>query len=386
MAGILLSIPAKKKGGMWMITKFIMLTFVLVGGSIGYNFLPNVFMMLDIMPELVSQPFFGMAIGAVIGYLVSFLAVKPVEKWINKLENFISEQNVAYLIFGSLGAIFGLIVSLLISFPLLGLSIPIISDVVVLLFTAVFAYIGFHFGSSRREEIRRLFQTRSTKDEENKVLERKDGESFRRYKILDTSAIIDGRILEVVKTGFMEGVLVVSHHVLQELQYIADSSDSIKRVRGRRGLDILNALQKEDGITMQMDDSALPDSDEVDMKLVHLAKKMDGMVVTNDFNLNKVAEFQNVPVLNINELANAVKPVVIPGELMTVLVVKNGTERSQGVAYMDDGTMVVVEEGKHHINQTIDVVVTSSLQTNAGRMIFAKLADSQKALDERTGN
>lgn len=359
---------------------------MLVGGSVGYNFLPNVFMMLDIMPELVSQPFFGMAIGAMIGYLISFLAVKPVEKWINKLEQFISEQNVAYLIFGSLGAIFGLIVSLLISFPLIRFSIPIISDVVVLLSTVIFAYIGFHFGSSRREEIRRLFQTRSTKDEENKVLERKEGDSFRRYKILDTSAIIDGRILEVVKTGFMEGVLVVSHHVLQELQYIADSSDSIKRVRGRRGLDILNALQKEEGITMQMDDSALPDSDEVDMKLVHLAKKMDGMVVTNDFNLNKVAEFQNVPVLNINELANAVKPVVIPGELMTVLVVKNGTERSQGVAYMDDGTMVVVEEGKHHINETIDVVVTSSLQTNAGRMIFAKLADSQKALDERTDN
>lgn len=369
-----------------MITKFIMLTFVLIGGSMGYNFLPNVFMMLGIIPEIISQPFFGMAIGAVVGYLFSFIAVKPIERWINRLEHFISEQNITFLIFGSLGAILGLILALLINLPLIGLSIIVLSDVVPVLISIGFAYIGFHFGSSRREEIRRVFQTRSTKDEENKVLERKEGDTFRRYKILDTSAIIDGRILEVVKTGFMEGVLVVSHYVLQELQYIADSSDSIKRVRGRRGLDILNALQKEEGTTVQMDDSLLPDSDEVDMKLVHLAKKMDGMVMTNDFNLNKVAEIHNVPVLNINELANAVKPVVIPGEMMRVLVVKNGTERAQGVAYMDDGTMVVVEEGKHHINETVDVVVTSSLQTNAGRMIFAKLANSQKAIDEQSND
>jgi uncharacterized protein YacL len=145
----------------------------------------------------------------------------------------------------------------------------------------------------------------------------------------------------------------------------------------------LNALQKEKSIALEMDDSDIPETEEVDLKLVHLAKKLDGMVITNDFNLNKVAEFQNVSVLNINELANAVKPVVIPGEAMRVMIVKHGTERSQGVAYLDDGTMVVVEEGKHHVNEMVDVVVTSSLQTNAGRMIFAKLANDQKSLDNR---
>lgn len=366
-----------------MIEKLVIITFLLIGGSIGYNFLPDLFLAINSVPGWMSHSSFGIAVGVVAGYILSFPAVKPIKRMISRFEKFISEQNVTYLIFGSLGAILGLILALLISISLIAFSIPVVSDVLPFLITVVFAYVGYQFGASRREEIRRLFQTRSTKNEENGVLERKEGDPYRRYKVLDTSTIIDGRILEVVKTGFMEGVLVVSHHVLQELQFIADSSDSLKRVRGRRGLDILNALQKEEGIIVEMNDSELPESEEVDMKLVHLAKKMDGMVVTNDFNLNKVAEFHNVPVLNINELANAVKPVVIPGEKMTVLVVKNGTEREQGVAYMDDGTMVVVEEGKHYMNETIDVVVTSSLQTNAGRMIFAKPAHSQQAIDDR---
>lgn len=372
------------KEGCNVLSKLILLVFVLVGGSLGYNFFPELILLIGSAPEWMNHSFFGMAVGAAAGWLVSFPAVKPIESLLGRVEKFISEQNVTYMIFGSLGAIIGLILSLLINFTLLPFSIPVIGDVLPLIIGVVLAYIGYQFGSSRREEIRRLFQTKSAKDPEGGVLDRKEGESFRKYKVLDTSAIIDGRILEVVKTGFMEGVLVVSHHVLQELQFIADSSDSLKRVRGRRGLDILNALQKEGGVTVQMDDSTLPESDEVDMKLVYLAKKMDGVVVTNDFNLNKVAEFQNVSVLNINELANAVKPVVIPGEKMSVFIVKTGTERSQGVAYLEDGTMVVVEEGKYYINQSMDVVVTSSLQTNAGRMIFAKLAHSQQAIDEKT--
>lgn len=367
-----------------LLAKIVAFTFVLIGGSIGYNFLPELVSMINNLPDWTTHPLLGMGLGAGLGWVLSFPLVKPIETMANRIERFLSEQNVTYLIFGSLGAVVGLILSLLISLPLIALSIPVISEVLPLILVIVFAYIGYQFGAARREEIRRLFQTRSTKTPEDGVLERKEGEAYRKYKVLDTSAIIDGRILEVVKTGFMEGILVVSHYVLQELQFIADSSDSLKRVRGRRGLDILNALQKEKGITVQMDDSDLPESDEVDMKLVYLAKKLDGMVVTNDFNLNKVAEFQNVPVLNINELANAVKPVVIPGENMNVFVVKNGTERSQGVAYLDDGTMVVVEEGKHYINESIDVVVTSSLQTNAGRMIFAKLAHSRQALDDRS--
>ncbi|MFO8068863.1 MAG: PIN/TRAM domain-containing protein [Alkalibacterium sp.] len=366
-----------------MVAKLILLTFVLVGGSLGYNVFPDLITNWNEAPLWLMHPVVGMVLGAGIFYLVSFQAIKPIEKGIAKVEQMFSELSIAYLMFGSIGAIVGLIIALLFSFGLNALNILIISDVIPFILTVALAYIGFQLGTSRREEIRRLFSPKTAKQENSDILDRKEGESFRKYKVLDTSTIIDGRILDVVRTGFLEGVLVISHYVLKELQYIADSSDSLKRVRGRRGLDILNALQKEKGITIEMDDSDIPESEDVDLKLVHLAKRLDGMVITNDFNLNKVAEFQNVSVLNINELANAVKPVVIPGEEMRVMVVKNGTERSQGVAYLDDGTMVVVEEGKNHMNEMLDVVVTSSLQTNAGRMIFAKLKTDQKSLDNR---
>ncbi|GEN51684.1 PIN/TRAM domain-containing protein [Alkalibacterium pelagium] len=366
-----------------MVSKLIILTFILVGGSLGYNLFPEMIDNFDIIPRWLLNPIVGMGIGAGVFYMLSFLAVRPIEKGIKKIEKSFSRFSVAYLMFGSLGAIIGLILSVLISIILGALNMIIISDVVPLILTVVLASLGFQLGTSRREEIRRLFSPKTEKTENEDVLERKSGDSFRKYKVLDTSAIIDGRILDVVKTGFLEGSFVVSHYVLKELQYIADSSDSLKRVRGRRGLDILNALQKEEGISLEMDDSDIPEAEEVDLKLVHLSKKLDGMIVTNDYNLNKVAEFQNVPVLNINQLANAVKPVVIPGEEMQVMIVKNGTERAQGVAYLDDGTMVVVEEGRHHMNDRVDVVVTSSLQTNAGRMIFAKLLNDQKAIDDR---
>ena len=175
---------------------------------------------------------------------------------------------------------------------------------------------------------------------------------------------------------------MIPNFVLYELQYIADSGDSLKRVRGRRGLDILNSLQKEEGISVEMYDGDFEDISEVDSKLIKLAKLLDGVIVTNDYNLNKVSEFQNVAVLNINALANAVKPVVIPGETMNVLLVKAGTERQQGVAYLDDGTMVVVEDGQHYMNEHIEVVVTSALQTAAGRMIFAKPAHSSRNIKD----
>lgn len=368
-----------------MIANLIILTLVLIGGSLGYNFFPDLMNVAPAIPVWIFHPIVGMILGAAVFYLISFQAIKPIERSIKKVENFFNEQSVSYLIFGSIGAILGLILAILISVPMRALNVIFISDVGPLIVAVILAYLFFQYATSRREEIRRLFTSRTQKTDENGVLERKEGDKFRRYKVLDTSTIIDGRILDVAKAGFLEGVLVISHHVLQELQYIADSSDSLKRVRGRRGLDILNALQKEENVTVQMDDSELPESDEVDMKLVHLAKRMDGVIVTNDYNLNKVAEFQRVPVLNINELANAVKPVVIPGENMRVMIVKNGTERSQGVAYLDDGTMVVVEEGQHYMNQSVEVVVTSALQTNAGRMIFAKMAHSQKAIDDWKG-
>lgn len=197
---------------------------------------------------------------------------------------------------------------------------------------------------------------------------------------MDTSVIIDGRIADICKTGFIEGTMVIPGFVLEELQHIADSSDVLKRNRGRRGLDILNRIQKELSVKVHIYEGDFEEIQEVDSKLVKLAKVLSGKVVTNDFNLNKVCELQGVPVLNINDLANAVKPVVLPGEELSVQVIKDGKEHNQGVAYLDDGTMIVVEGGREHIGNEIDVLVTSVLQTSAGRMIFAKPKLLERAL------
>ncbi len=196
-----------------------------------------------------------------------------------------------------------------------------------------------------------------------------------RNKILDTSVIIDGRIADICETGFIEGILVIPQFVLRELQHIADSSDPIKRNRGRRGLDILQKVQKNPNVQVRIHDMDFPDIREVDGKLVAMAKALAAKVVTNDFNLNKVAELHGVPVLNINELTNALRPVVLPGEEIRVYVLKEGKEYNQGVAYLDDGTMVVIDNGRRFIQQTIDVCVTSVLQTTAGRMIFSRLKE-----------
>ena len=190
--------------------------------------------------------------------------------------------------------------------------------------------------------------------------------------MLDTSVIIDGRIADVCETSFIDGTLVIPQFVLRELQLVADSSDPLKRNRGRRGLDILQRMQKMSNITVQIVEEDYPQLREVDLKLIELARAYEGKIVTNDFNLNKVAQLQGVPVLNINELANALKPVVLPGEIMRVFILKEGKEYNQGVAYLDDGTMVVVDNAKKMISKTIDISVTSVLQTTAGKMIFGK--------------
>jgi uncharacterized protein YacL len=192
------------------------------------------------------------------------------------------------------------------------------------------------------------------------------------YKILDTSVIIDGRIADIAETGFLDGIIVTPQFVLRELQLVADSADSLKRNRGRRGLDILQRLQKVATLTIQIVEDDFPAVREVDLKLIELAKVYEGKIITNDFNLNKVAQLQGVQVLNINELANSLKPIVLPGETMRVFILKEGKEYNQGVAYLDDGTMVVVDNARKMIGKTIDVSVTSVLQTTAGKMIFGK--------------
>ena len=191
-------------------------------------------------------------------------------------------------------------------------------------------------------------------------------------KILDTSVIIDGRIADIAETGFMDGIIVVPQFVLRELQLVADSADSLKRNRGRRGLDILQRIQKSASLVVQIVEDDFPAIREVDIKLIELAKVYEAKIITNDFNLNKVAQLQGVPVLNINELANALKPIVLPGEIMKVFILKEGKEYNQGVAYLDDGTMVVVDNARKMIGKTIEIAVTSVLQTTAGKMIFGK--------------
>jgi uncharacterized protein YacL len=200
----------------------------------------------------------------------------------------------------------------------------------------------------------------------------RDTTSLRQYKVLDTSVIIDGRIADICETGFLEGTLVAPQFVLRELQQVADSSDSLKRNRGRRGLDILQKIQKMNGVNVQIVETDFPEIREVDLKLIELARRMHGKIVTNDFNLNKVAQLRGVQVLNINDLANSLKPVVLPGEVMRVFMLKEGKEQGQGVGYLDDGTMVVVDQGRKALGKTIEVTVTSVLQTTAGKMIFCR--------------
>src|SRR3954471_21901206 len=201
----------------------------------------------------------------------------------------------------------------------------------------------------------------------------------RRYKILDTSVIIDGRIADVCETGFIDGTLVIPQFVLKELQLVADSADSLKRNRGRRGLDILQRIQKMSGVEVTISDMDFPDIREVDLKLIELGRTLQGKIVTNDFNLNKVAQLRGVEVLNVNELANSLKPVVLPGEIMKVFILKEGKEYNQGVAYLDDGTMVVVDNARKMISKTIEIVVTSVLQTTAGKMIFGRYIEAGMA-------
>lgn len=362
--------------------KIFNIVMAIIGFSLGATLMPLVWALFNLNSnQWLNNEVTNGLIGAIIFIIISIFTFRYVGRAIRRVEKFISEQSLQDLVFGSIGIIVGLLLGALASIPLYSLKIALLNILLPALIMLVLGYFGFRVGTTKTEEWRKLFAPRAKKGAED-VLERKITDNYHKYKILDTSVIIDGRIYDVAKTGFIEGTLLIPNFVLYELQYIADSGDSLKRVRGRRGLDILNALQKEENISVEMYEGDFEEIQEVDSKLIKLAKMLDGIVVTNDYNLNKVSEFQNVPVFNINALANAIKPVVIPGETMDVLVMKDGTEREQGVAYLDDGTMVVVEDGKHFMNKRINVIVTSALQTAAGRMIFAKPSHSQTTIKD----
>lgn len=355
-----------------MLKKVFQVAFLFIGGALGLYLLPPLyaFMNLSSHPWL-NNPYFSVAIGAVLLFVLSFALSDYFVKLITWSEEVLFKLPVADLLFGTFGLIVGLSVATLAGVAINQMNIPVIAAVVPVILSIVLGYLGFRLGFTKREELLQMFSGKSSK----KRIEDapgKDAEVQGQYTLLDTSVIIDGRIADISATGFVEGTLVVPQFVLTELQHIADSSDTLKRTRGRRGLDILKRLQDERASTVLITEINFEDVSEVDLKLVRLAKKMDAKILTNDFNLNKVCDLHRVEVLNINDLANAVKPVVIPGEDMQVVVIKDGKEHNQGVAYLDDGTMIVVEGGRSYIGQAIKVTVTSVLQTSAGRMIFAK--------------
>ena len=367
-----------------MLKRIIRLIYVLLGAAVGFYYLPLLWEILNWRINIAVLVFMDVAIGAIIFWLLSLALVKPTVKVIHQVEHDLTSKSPIYIFFGALLTILGLVLAVLISIPLWRTHIPVINNVLPILLMVVFSYYGFQIGTSRLDEWKSLALARRNKENGDKgsVIKRQD-DNYHHYKILDTNILIDGRIYDLVKTGFLEGTLLVPNFVLYELQYIADSGESIKRVRGRRGLDILNKLRKEKIVPIEMYDGDFEDIPEVDSKLIALAKKVDGVIVTNDYNLNKVIQFQNVDVLNINNLAKSLRPRVIPGETLKVVVVKKGTERQQGVAYLDDGTMVVVEDGRYFMNDPIEVEVTSALQTDAGRMIFARPLHSQRGINSQ---
>ena len=344
----------------------------------------------------------GALIGGLGGWFVSPYLIRKLGKFTAFVEKQLSKMPINDVIAGAVGLAIGLIIANLLGnafarIPIVGYYIPVI-------FSIVLGYLGVRITIKKRKEITGSFdfikdvlrnreaakETAKTAEESKppelpaqdepppperakvnlvKLKEHKD----KNYKLLDTNVIIDGRIADICKTGFLEGTLLIPVFVLEELQYIADSSDTLRRVRGRRGLDVLQKIREdESNLEVEIMNVDFEDIQGVDSKLVRLAQKLGGKIITNDFNLNKVAQLRGVEVLNINDLSNAVKPVVIPGETMRVQVVKDGKEPGQGVAYLDDGTMIVIENGHRYLSRTISVEVTSALQTSAGRMIFAK--------------
>ena len=362
-----------------MLRRIIQACFLIIGGTLGIFLIPDLLFLISLgdIPFL-ANPYVSAILGALIFYFITFWAVDYVTNFVKWLEESLIKAPLADLITGGVGLFFGLLVAFLIGFAFNAIQVPVFNTVAPILLTLVIGYLGFQVGFKKRDELLNLFSSRKKKGGEEET--EAENKSANTWKILDTSVIIDGRIADICQTGFLEGTIIIPQFVLEELQHIADSSDVLKRNRGRRGLDILNRIQKELKIKVDIYEGDFEEIQEVDSKLVKLAKLTSGVVVTNDFNLNKVCELQGVSVLNINDLANAVKPVVLPGEELNIQVIKDGKEHNQGIAYLDDGTMIVVEEGRDYIGKRIEVLVTSVLQTSAGRMIFAKPKLLEKAL------
>lgn len=358
------------------VEKLLQITFVLLGVGIGYQVGLYTLKYIEHPLTAVGKMSLVGAItvfGGFIMYIFSPGIIGSILRVVSKVESDLQKFPATDIAIGLLGLILGLVIANLLAVSLT--PIPIIGDYFPLILNIAFGYLGVRLALTKKEEIISFFGS---------IPRLKDRFSFKGLKrdsaygemvcpkIVDTSVIIDGRILDIYKSGFLEGVILIPKFVLNELQYVADSTDPMKRNRGRRGLDVLTKLQSEGGNNVKIYEGDV-EGRNVDEKLISLAKKLNAEIITTDYNLNKVANIEGIKVLNINELANALKPVVLPGEELVIQIIREGKEMGQGVGYLDDGTMVVVEEGKYYIGKTVEISVTSVLQTAAGRMIFGKI-------------
>lgn len=354
-----------------MVVLIVRLIFMFVGGIGGYelgdlmrrSYLETLDPTYSIIGFIVS---FIVCVG--LGFVIGGAAGRYTAKLLNRFEVAIQDIPGTDLLMGALGIIAGFLIAFL---PSMILFRTYPGWVFALILYAVCGVIGYIVAVQKKDDLLGFFRPSRVSSPAEA------GERPARVRILDTSVIVDGRIADICFTGFLEGELVVPRFVLQELQAIADSEDPLKRNRGRRGLEVLNALQRQEGVEVRVEERDFPELTGVDSKLVALAKALNAQVLTTDFNLNKIAELQGVRVLNINELANSLKPVVLPGESLTVSLIREGKEPGQGVGYLDDGTMVVVEGGKRFIGKEVHTTVTSILQTPAGRMIFATVKEGR---------
>lgn len=349
----------------------ISILMVVIGISLGITMMPSFWHLINQQDASMNNDVLNGFIGAIIFLILSFLFVGSLVNGLVKLENKLTKVSMAKLIFNFIGAILGLLVGVLTSIPVILLRIPFLSSVVPFLLVFTLLYLGYTIFDRRGDEIAKVLFKKRREMEEVKVAVQSENDYSEHAILLDTSSVIDGRILDVLKTGFVSDRVIVPNFVLLELQLISDSSDSLKRAKGRRGLDLVSALKEFDNVEISAKD--YKDIHEVDTKLLRYAGEIGAKLVTNDFNLNKVAEIQGVKVLNINDLANAVKAQLVVGEQLDATIIRAGSERQQGVAYLPDGTMIVIEDTANMIDKTVRVEVAKVLQTSAGRMIFAEL-------------
>ncbi|NEX49736.1 PIN/TRAM domain-containing protein [Lactococcus lactis] len=358
----------------------IHLVMTVIGASLGVAVVPSILKVFGWDTGILQNEAVDGVIGAIIFIILSFIFAGSMLNGLKKIDSRISKMNMSKMVFNIIGIVLGLLVGVIGSIPLRFLNVPILSNIISFILVLVMIYLGYVLFDRRGDEIARvLFRKRreAMATEPAEVAEEVVSESKSNNSILlDTSSIIDGRILDVIKTGFISDKIIVPNFVILELQLISDSSDPLKRAKGRRGLDLVNELTKFDQVEISQVD--FPDVREVDTKLLKYASSTGSKLVTNDFNLNKVAEIQGVQVLNINDLANAVKTQLVVGEHINVQIIRAGSERQQGVAYLPDGTMIVIEDTAKLIDKTVTVEVAKVLQTSAGRMIFADLVKNKE--------